>query len=196
MDQHWWKESVVYQVQWRSFYDSNGDGYGDLQGVTKKLDYIKELGADIIWLNPFYLSPDKDNGYDISDYYSVMPKAGSMEDFDELIREAKKRDLRIIMDLVVNHTSNEHEWFKESRSSRDNPKRDWYIWRDGDQGKPPNNWRSYFSPSAWEYDQRTGQYYFHSFAAEQPDSNWENEEVREEIPVDENQQNAFTQDQE
>ena len=181
MDQHWWKESVVYQVYWRSFYDSNGDGYGDLQGVTKKLDYIKELGADIIWLNPFYLSPDRDNGYDISDYYSVMPKAGSMEDFDELIREAKKRDLRIIMDLVVNHTSNEHEWFKESRSSRDNPKRDWYIWRDGDRENPPNNWRSYFSPSAWEYDEWTKQSYFHSFAVEQPDLNWENKDMRHEI---------------
>lgn len=181
MDKQWWKESVVYQVYWRSFYDSDGDGYGDLRGVTKKLDYIKELGADVIWLNPFYLSPDKDNGYDISDYYSVMSKAGSMDDFEQLIKEAQKRDLKIIMDLVINHTSNEHDWFKESRSSKDNPKRDWYIWRDGDRENHPNNWRSYFSPSAWEYDQRTGQYYFHSFAAEQPDLNWENEEVRKEI---------------
>ena len=181
MDRKWWKESVVYQVYWRSFYDSNGDGYGDLKGVTKKLDYIKELGADTIWLNPFYLSPDKDNGYDIADYYSVMPKAGTMEDFDELMIEAKNRGLKIMLDLVVNHTSNEHEWFKQSRSSKDSPKRDWYIWRDGVHGEPPNNWRSYFSPSAWEYDEQTQQFYFHSFAVEQPDLNWENEGLRNEI---------------
>ena len=177
----WWKESVVYQVYWRSFYDSDGDGFGDLRGVTKKLDYIKKLGADILWLNPFYLSPDKDNGYDISDYYSIMPKAGSMEDFEELISEAKKRDIKIMMDLVVNHTSNEHEWFKESRSSKDSQKRDWYIWREGNQSSPPNNWRSYFSPSAWEFDETTNQFYFHSFAVEQPDLNWENEEMRKAI---------------
>ena len=181
MDRKWWKESVVYQVYWRSFYDSDGDGCGDLNGVTKKLDYIKELGVDIIWLNPFYLSPDKDNGYDISDYYSIMPKAGTMDDFDELLREAKKRDLKIMLDLVVNHTSNEHKWFKESQSGKDSPKRDWYIWRDGVHGEPPNNWRSYFSPSAWEYDEQTKQFYFHSFAVEQPDLNWENEELRNEI---------------
>ncbi|MDP4084493.1 MAG: alpha-glucosidase [Bacillota bacterium] len=181
MERKWWKESVVYQVYWRSFYDSDGDGYGDLRGVIEKLDYIRSLGVDVIWLNPFYVSPDKDNGYDISDYYSVMPKAGTMQDFEELLMEAHKRGLKVIMDLVVNHTSNEHAWFKESKSSIDNPKRDWYIWRDGKQHQPPNNWRSYFCPSSWEYDEVTEQYYFHSFAVEQPDLNWKNEDVREEI---------------
>ncbi|WP_409275070.1 alpha-glucosidase [Neobacillus sp. SCS-31] len=181
MRKTWWKESVVYQVYWRSFLDTDGDGYGDLRGVIEKLDYIQNLGADVIWLNPFYVSPDKDNGYDIADYYSIMPKAGTMEDFDELLAEAKKRGLRIIMDLVVNHTSNEHPWFIESKSSKDNPKRDWYIWRDGKDGNPPNNWRSYFWPSTWEYDKVTGQYYFHSFAVEQPDLNWENKELRNAI---------------
>ncbi|OCA85890.1 glucohydrolase [Bacillus sp. FJAT-27225] len=174
----WWKESVVYQVYWRSFLDTDGDGYGDLRGVIEKLDYIKTLGVDVIWINPFYVSPDKDNGYDISDYYSIMPKAGTMEDFDELLAEAKKRGLKIIMDLVVNHTSNQHPWFIESKSSKDNPKRDWYIWKDGKDGDPPNNWRSYFWPSAWEYDSNTEQYYFHSFAVEQPDLNWGNKELR------------------
>ncbi|SFB20016.1 MULTISPECIES: alpha-glucosidase [unclassified Bacillus (in: firmicutes)] len=181
MEMKWWNESVVYQVYWRSFYDTDGDGYGDLRGVIEKLDYISELGVDVIWLNPFYVSPDKDNGYDISDYYSIMPKAGTLQDFEELIAEAKKRNMKIIMDLVVNHTSNEHPWFKESRSSKDNPKRDWYIWRDGKDGNPPNNWRSYFCPSTWEYDEETEQYFFHSFAVEQPDLNWENKEVREAI---------------
>lgn len=181
MKKHWWNESVVYQVYWRSFYDSNGDGYGDLRGVIEKLDYIKTLGVDVIWLNPFYVSPDKDNGYDISDYYEIMPKAGKMEDFLELMEETKKRNLKVIMDLVVNHTSNEHPWFLESKASKDNPKRDWYIWRDGKDGNSPNNWRSYFCPSAWEYDENTEQYYFHSFAVEQPDLNWENQEVREAI---------------
>ncbi|WP_053365186.1 glycoside hydrolase family 13 protein [Bacillus sp. FJAT-27245] len=181
MNNKWWKESVVYQVYWRSFYDTNGDGYGDLRGVIEKLDYIKSLGVDVIWLNPFYASPDKDNGYDISDYYSIMPKAGTMRDFEELLEGAHSRGLKIIMDLVVNHTSDEHPWFIESRSGKDNPKRDWYIWREGVDGKPPNNWRSYFCPSAWEYDPATKQYYFHSFAVEQPDLNWENEELRKEI---------------
>ncbi|MBD8067662.1 glycoside hydrolase family 13 protein [Bacillus sp. PS06] len=182
MEKKWWNESVVYQVYWRSFLDTDGDGYGDLRGVTKKLDYISNLGVDVIWLNPFYLSPDKDNGYDISDYYSVMPKAGTIEDFEELMKEAHKRGIKVIMDLVVNHTSDQHPWFQESKSSKDNPKRDWYIWRDGkDSNSPPNNWRSYFCPSTWEYDQGTDQYYFHSFAVEQPDLNWENEEVRNEI---------------
>jgi len=182
MKETWWKESVVYQVYWRSFYDTNGDGYGDLRGVIEKLDYIKALGADVVWLNPFYESPDKDNGYDIQDYYGVMEKAGTMEDFEELLAEAKKRGLKVIMDLVVNHTSDQHQWFLESRSGKDNPKRDWYIWKDGkSEGVPPNNWRSYFEPSTWTYDEKTGQYYFHSFAVEQPDLNWENPEVREEI---------------
>jgi oligo-1,6-glucosidase len=181
MKKQWWKESVVYQIYWRSFYDTNGDGFGDLRGVIEKLDYIKNLGADVIWLNPFYASPDKDNGYDISDYYDLMPKAGTIQDFEELMEEVKKRDMKVIMDLVVNHTSNQHPWFIESKSSKDNSKRDWYIWRDGKGKNPPNNWRSYFCPSAWEYDEQSGQYYFHSFAVEQPDLNWENKEVREEI---------------
>ncbi|MED0656304.1 alpha-glucosidase [Anoxybacillus ayderensis] len=176
MKRTWWKEAVVYQVYWRSFFDSNGDGYGDLEGLIQKLDYIRDLGVDVIWLNPCYESPDKDNGYDISDYYRIMDKAGDMETFERLLNEVHKRGMKLIMDLVVNHTSDRHPWFLESRSSKDNPKRDWYIWRD-----KPNNWRSYFTPSAWEYDDNTGQYYFHSFAVEQPDLNWENEEVREEI---------------
>lgn len=177
----WWKEAVVYQVYWRSFYDTDGDGFGDLEGVIRKLDYIRELGVDIIWLNPVFESPDLDNGYDISDYEKIMPKAGSMETWERLLAEVHARGMKLIMDLVVNHTSDRHPWFLESKSSRDNPKRDWYIWRDGSPGKPPNNWRSYFSPSAWEWDESTGQYYFHSFAPEQPDLNWANEEVRQEI---------------
>ncbi len=166
MKRTWWKEAVVYQVYWRSFFDSDGDGYGDLEGLIQKLDYIRDLGVDVIWLNPCYESPDKDNGYDISDYYRTMDKAGDMETFDRLLHEVHKRGMKLIMDLVVNHTSDQHPWFIESRSSKNNPKRDWYIWRD-----KPNNWRSYFTPSAWEYDEQTGQYYFHSFAIEQPDLN-------------------------
>ena len=181
MNKKWWKEAVVYQVYWRSFYDSNGDGIGDLQGVINKLDYIKDLGVDVIWLNPMYESPDKDNGYDISNYYGVMEKAGDLETVDRLIQEIHQRGLKIIMDLVVNHTSDQHPWFLESKSSKDNPKRDWYIWKDPVRGKAPNNWRSYFAPSAWEFDEATQQYYFHSFAVQQPDLNWENPEVREEI---------------
>ncbi|WP_426452818.1 glycoside hydrolase family 13 protein [Paenibacillus sp. S-38] len=176
MKQTWWKEAVVYQVYWRSFYDTDGDGYGDLEGVIAKLDYIKELGADVIWLNPCYGSPDVDNGYDISDYLSIMPKAGTMDSFDRLLKEVHTRGLKLIMDLVVNHTSDQHPWFIESRSSADNPKRDYYIWR-----KEANNWRSYFTPSAWEFDETTDEYYFHSFAVEQPDLNWANATVREEI---------------
>ncbi|QHE54068.1 alpha-glucosidase [Pontibacillus sp. HMF3514] len=182
MEQKWWKEVVVYQVYWRSFNDTSGNGVGDLEGVIEKLDYIQSLGIDVLWLNPFFESPDKDNGYDISDYYSVMDKAGDMETFERLLEEVHKRDMKLIMDLVVNHTSDQHPWFIESRSSKDNPKRDWYIWRDAkEDGSEPNNWRSYFTPSTWEYDDKTGQYYFHSFATEQPDLNWENPEVREEI---------------
>lgn len=177
----WWKEAVVYQVYWRSFYDSNGDGIGDLQGVLEKLDYIHSLGINIIWLNPCYSSPDKDNGYDISDYYSIMPAAGTMKTWETLVEEVHRRNMKLIMDLAVNHTSDQHPWFLESRSSRDNPKRNWYIWRDGKDGEPPNNWRSYFTPSAWQFDELTGQYYFHSFAVEQPDLNWANPEVREEV---------------
>ncbi|RBW67277.1 glycoside hydrolase family 13 protein [Bacillus taeanensis] len=181
MKRTWWKEAIVYQVYWRSFYDTNGDGYGDLKGVIEKLDYIKELGVDIIWLNPFYESPDKDNGYDISNYEAIMEKAGTMADFEELLTEVHKRDMKVMMDLVVNHTSDQHPWFIESRSSKDNAKRDWYIWKDPKNGKEPNNWRSYFTPSVWEYDEKTDQYYMHSFAVEQPDLNWKNKEVREAI---------------
>ncbi|PMC34035.1 glucohydrolase [Bacillus sp. UMB0899] len=181
MHKKWWKEAVVYQIYWRSFYDSDGDGYGDLQGVLSKLDYIKKLGIDVIWLNPFYESPDRDNGYDISNYYGIMEKAGDIEIFEKLIKEIHNRGLKVIMDLVVNHTSDQHPWFIESKSSRNNPKRDWYIWHDSKNGQAPNNWRSYFAPSSWEYDEQTDQYYFHSFAVEQPDLNWENPELRQEI---------------
>jgi oligo-1,6-glucosidase len=181
MKNAWWKEAVVYQVYWRSFCDSNGDGYGDIIGLINKLDYIKDLGIDIIWLNPVYESPDKDNGYDISSYNAIMSKAGTIEQWDELLDEIHKRGMKLIMDLVVNHTSNQHPWFIESSSSLDNPKRDWYIWKDPINGREPNNWRSYFTPSTWEYHEKTGQYYFHSFAVEQPDLNWKNPEVREEI---------------
>lgn len=178
MQQAWWKEAVVYQVYWRSFYDTNADGYGDLNGIIEKLDYIQSLGATMIWVNPFYASPDKDNGYDIADYFSIMDKAGSMEDFDRLLEEVHRRDMKLMLDVVLNHTSDAHAWFRESRSSRDNPKRDWYIWRDPVNGGPPTNWRSYFHPSAWQFDAPTGQYYLHSFAMEQPDLNWRNPEVR------------------
>ncbi|MFV8829024.1 glycoside hydrolase family 13 protein [Alkalihalobacterium sp. APHAB7] len=181
MNKTWWKEAVVYQVYWRSFYDTNGDGYGDLEGVIEKLDYIKELGVDVIWLNPCYESPDFDNGYDISDYNSIMDKAGTMETWERLLNEVHNRGMKLIMDLVVNHTSDQHPWFIESRSSKNNPKRDWYIWKDPKDSEKPNNWRSYFTPSVWEYDEKTGQYYMHSFAVEQPDLNWENEDVRQEI---------------
>ncbi|WLD93228.1 alpha-glucosidase [Alkalihalobacillus sp. AL-G] len=182
MKRTWWKEAVVYQVYWRSFNDTDGDGYGDLRGVIEKLDYIKKLGVDVIWLNPVYDSPDKDNGYDISGYEEVMEKAGTMEDWKKLLKEVHSRDMKLIMDLVVNYTSDQHPWFKESRSSMDNPKRDWYIWKDPKaDGSVPNNWRSYFTPSTWELDEQTGQYYFHSFATEMPDLNWRNPEVREAI---------------
>ncbi|KIL34207.1 oligo-1,6-glucosidase [Cohnella kolymensis] len=176
MNKTWWKKAVVYQVYWRSFYDTNGDGYGDLQGVIEKLDYIRTLGADVIWLNPCYGSPDVDNGYDISDYRGVMQKAGTMATFERLLQEVHSRGMMLIMDLVVNHTSDQHPWFIESRSSKDNPKRDYYIW-----SQQTNNWRSYFTTSTWEWDERTGEYYFHSFAVEQPDLNWSNPKVREEI---------------
>jgi oligo-1,6-glucosidase len=186
----WWKESVVYQVYWRSFCDTNGDGIGDLQGVIAKLDYIQSLGVTMVWINPFNESPDKDNGYDVSDYYAVMPKAGTMEDFERLVAETHARGMKVMMDVVVNHTSDRHPWFVESRSSVDNPKRDWYIWRDGKEKEasengtakePPTNWRSYFNPSCWELDEASGQYYMHSFATEQPDLNWVNPELRMEI---------------
>ncbi|NLU52432.1 MAG: alpha-glucosidase [Clostridiaceae bacterium] len=181
MTKKWWKEAVVYQIYPRSFKDSNGDGIGDLRGIIEKLDYLKELGIDVIWLNPCYASPNDDNGYDISDYYQVMPEFGTMEDFDELLAEAHKRGIKIVMDLVVNHSSDEHKWFIESRSSKDNPYRDYYIWRDPRDGKEPNNWGSFFSPSAWEYDEKTGQYYLHLFSKKQPDLNWEHEPLRQEV---------------
>ncbi|EJF00527.1 glycoside hydrolase family 13 protein [Liquorilactobacillus mali] len=181
MKKKWWQKAVVYQVYPRSFQDSNGDGIGDLGGVLKRLPYIKKLGVDVIWLNPVYKSPDKDNGYDISDYRSIQPKFGNMEIFDKLLAEAHRLDLKIVMDLVVNHTSDQHEWFKESKKSKDNPYRNFYIWRDGKDGKAPNNWGSFFGGSTWEYSEATKQYYLHLFAKGQPDLNWENPEVREHV---------------
>lgn len=181
MNRKWWKEAVVYQIYPRSFNDSKGDGIGDLQGIIEKLDYLKWLGIDVIWLNPIYQSPNDDNGYDISDYYNIMNELGTMADFDELLEEIHKRELNLVMDLVINHTSDEHDWFVESRSSRNNPKRDFYIWQKGKGGKEPNNWLSRFSGSAWEYDEKTGEYYLHLFSRKQPDLNWKNPEVKEEI---------------
>ncbi len=181
MEKTWWKEGVVYQIYPRSFKDSNGDGVGDLRGIIEKLDYLKELGVNIIWLSPIYQSPNDDNGYDISNYRRVMKEFGTEEDFNELLKEMHKRGLKLIMDLVVNHTSDEHEWFAESRKSKDNPYRDYYIWRDGKGENPPNNWGSFFSGSAWEYDGTTGQYYLHLFSKKQPDLNWENVKVRNEV---------------
>lgn len=181
MERKWWKECVIYQLYPRSFYDTNGDGIGDLRGVIEKLDYLKELGVGAIWLNPVYASPNDDMGYDISDYQDIMPEFGTMEDIDELLEKAHQRGIRIIMDLVVNHSSDEHEWFIESRKSKDNPYRDFYIWRDGKDGKEPNNWASFFTPSAWKYDEATDQYYLHLFSEKQPDLNWENETVRKKI---------------
>lgn len=177
MKPKWWKESVVYQVYPISFKDTNNDGIGDLNGITSKLDYLKELGVDIIWVCPIYKSPNHDNGYDISDYCDIMDVFGSMDDFDRMLREIHARDMKLMMDLVLNHTSDEHLWFKESRSSLDNPKRDFYIWRKGKNGGPPNNWESYFSGSVWEYDDRTDEYYLHLYSKHQPDLNWENPEV-------------------
>ncbi|WP_435947548.1 glycoside hydrolase family 13 protein [Dryocola sp. BD586] len=175
---NWWKEAVAYQIYPRSFKDSNGDGIGDLNGITEKLDYLKDLGIDLIWICPMYKSPNDDNGYDISDYQEIMAEFGTMEDFDRLLAGVHERGMRLIIDLVVNHTSDEHPWFLESRSSRDNPKRDWYIWRDGKNGMEPNNWEGIFKGSAWEFDPLTGQYFLHLFTRRQPDLNWENQEVR------------------
>ena len=181
MNKKWWKESVVYQVYPRSFNDSNGDGIGDIKGITEKLDYLKELGIDVIWLSPVYKSPNDDNGYDISDYEDIMDDFGTMEDMDELLKEGNKRGIKILMDLVVNHTSDEHKWFIESKKSKDNPYRDYYIWRDSVNGEEPNDLTSAFSGSAWQYDEESGQYYLHLFSKKQPDLNWENEEVRNKI---------------
>ncbi len=177
----WWKNAVVYQIYPRSFMDSNGDGIGDLNGITQKLDYLKELGIDIIWLSPIYKSPNDDNGYDISDYRAIMDDFGDMNDFDTMLEKAHSLGLHIMMDLVVNHTSDAHAWFVESRKSKDNAKRNFYFWRDGVDGKLPNRWESAFSGPAWEYDETTGQYYLHSFSKKQPDLNWDNPEVRKEV---------------
>ena len=181
MRKTWWKEAVVYQIYPRSFKDSNGDGIGDLKGIVSKLDYLAELGIDVIWLSPCYKSPNDDNGYDISDYCNIMDEFGTMEDYIELLKEAHNRGIKLVMDLVVNHSSDEHEWFAESRKSKDNKYRDYYIWRDGKEGGEPNNWTSFFSGSAWEFDENTNQYYLHLFTKKQPDLNWENEEVRHEV---------------
>ena len=179
--QRWWKEAVAYQIYPRSFMDSNGDGIGDLNGITSKLDYLKNLGIDVIWICPMYKSPNDDNGYDISDYQDIMDEFGTMADFDRLLSEVHSRGMRLILDLVVNHTSDNHPWFLESRSSIDNPKRDWYIWRDGKDGKEPNNWESIFKGSAWKKDELTDQYFMHLFSSRQPDLNWDNMDVRKAV---------------
>jgi alpha-glucosidase len=177
---HWWQRGIVYQVYPRSFQDASGDGVGDLKGITQRLDHLRWLGVDAVWISPMFPSPMADFGYDVSDYCDVDPLFGTLADFDELVREAHGRDLKVILDYVPNHTSNEHPWFLESRSSRDNPKRDWYIWRDpAPDGGPPNNWIANFGGNAWEFDERTGQYYYHAFLVEQPDLNWRNPEVRQ-----------------
>lgn len=177
----WWKKAVVYQIYPKSFKDTTGDGIGDLPGIIEKLDYLKKLGVDVIWLTPIYKSPQRDNGYDISDYYAIDERYGTMDDFDRLVAEAHARGIRIIMDIVVNHTSTEHEWFKQARSSKDNPYRQFYIWKDPVNGREPNNWESKFGGSAWAYDERTGQYYLHLFDVTQADLNWENPAVREKV---------------
>ncbi len=181
MKKTWWKESVVYQIYPRSFADSNGDGIGDLRGIISKLDYLKDLGVNVVWLSPVYRSPNDDNGYDISDYRDIMPEFGALADWEELLTEMHRRGIKLVMDLVVNHTSDEHPWFIEARKSRDNPYRDYYIWRPARDGREPNNWQSFFSGSAWQYDAPTGEYYLHLFSRKQPDLNWENPRVRAEI---------------
>lgn len=181
MNRKWWKEAVVYQVYPRSFQDSNGDGIGDLKGITSRLDYLKGLGIDVVWLSPVYESPNDDNGYDISNYRDIMKVFGTMEDFDEMLTEMHKRGIRLVMDLVANHSSDEHPWFIESRKSKDNPYRDYYIWRPGKDGREPNNWVSFFSGSVWKYDEATDEYFLHLFTKKQPDLNWENPKVRDEI---------------
>lgn len=178
MKKKWWKEAVCYQIYPRSFMDANGDGIGDIQGIISKLDYLKDLGIDIIWVSPIYQSSNADNGYDISDYQAISEEFGTMEDFDELLEAVHARGMKLIMDLVLNHTSDEHPWFIESRSSKESPYRDYYIWHPGKNGKEPNNWESIFGGSAWEYDPQTGEYYMHVFSKKQPDLNWENHRVR------------------
>lgn len=178
----WWRTSTVYQVYPKSFKDTTGSGTGDIRGVTEKLDYIKGLGIDIVWLQPVYVSPQNDNGYDVADYYNIDPAFGTMEDFDELVRELKRRDMHLMIDIVVNHSSTEHRWFKEAKTSRNNPYRDYYIWRDpAADGGPPNNWQSKFGGSAWQYDEGTGQYFLTLFDKTQADLNWENDKVRQEV---------------
>lgn len=181
MNKAWWKEAVVYQIYPRSFMDSNGDGIGDLNGITEKLEYLKELGIDVIWLSPVYQSPNDDNGYDISDYQAIMEEFGTMEDYDRMLARAHELGIKIMMDLVVNHTSDEHAWFVESRKSVDNPYRDFYIWRKGKDGKEPNNWGACFSGSAWKYDSQTDMYFLHLFSKKQPDLNWDNPKVRDRV---------------
>ncbi len=181
MKKAWWKESVVYQIYPRSFCDANGDGIGDLRGITQKLDYLKELGVSVIWLSPVYKSPNDDNGYDISNYQDIMDEFGTLADWRELIAGMHARGIKMVMDLVVNHTSDEHRWFQESRTSKDNPYRDYYIWRPAKDGREPNNWKSFFSGSAWQFDETTGEYYLHLFSKKQPDLNWENPNVRQEV---------------
>ncbi|MGA9070422.1 MAG: alpha-glucosidase [Terracidiphilus sp.] len=184
-ERDWWKNAVIYEIYPRSFQDSNGDGIGDLNGITARLDYLKKLGVDAIWLTPCYPSPQVDFGYDIADYEKIDPQYGTLADFDRLVAEARKRQIRILMDMVMNHSSDQHQWFKQSRSSRNNPYRDWYMWQDGkgetatDPGEPPNNWESLFGHSAWQWDQATRQYYYHRFYAQQPDLNWNNPKVHE-----------------
>jgi alpha-glucosidase len=184
-ERDWWKNAVIYEIYPRSFQDSNGDGIGDLNGITQRLDYLKDLGVDAIWLSPVYPSPQVDFGYDISDYKNIDPQYGTLKDFDRLVAEAEKRHIRILMDMVMNHTSDKHEWFIQSRSSRDNPYRDWYMWHDGkgetatDKGEVPNNWQSDFGHSAWEWDEKTRQYYYHKFYIQQPDVNWDNPKIHE-----------------
>ena len=169
----WWQHAVIYEIYPRSFQDSNGDGIGDLNGILKRLDYLVLLGVDAIWISPIYPSPMADFGYDVADYCGIDPIFGTIQDFDRLLAEAHRRGLKVILDFVPNHTSDQHPWFLESRSSRDNPKRDWYLWRD-----QPNNWLSNFGGSGWEYDEKTGQYYYHSFLKQQPDLNWRNPDVK------------------
>ncbi|ODQ79307.1 glycoside hydrolase family 13 protein [Babjeviella inositovora NRRL Y-12698] len=186
LDQKWWKNATVYQIWPASYKDSNGDGVGDIPGIISTLDYVKDLGVDVVWLSPMFDSPQDDMGYDISNYEGIYPKYGTMTDMDNLIEETHKRGMKLILDLVINHTSNEHDWFKESRSSKTNPKRDWYIWRppridENGNRQPPTNWKSHFSGSAWAYDELTDEYYLHLFAKSQPDLNWENPETREAI---------------
>lgn len=181
MEKTWWKEAVGYQIYPRSFKDSNGDGVGDLNGIREKLPYLKALGIDFIWINPVYESPNVDNGYDISHYQEILAEFGTMANFDQLLEDAHQIGIKVIMDLVINHTSDQHEWFKEAKQSKESPFRDYYIWRDAEEGKPPSDWQAIFGGSVWEYDEESNQYYFHTFAKEQPDLNWENEQLKKEV---------------